>query len=401
MKNKQAMSWSYKSLNVYFLKILLFIIVAMIMSCRKQLDQQVNPSSEPENNFKDVFNAFWNGMNRNYVMWDIDTTNWNNMYRIFSPAFSKLQIDNPVDRALAAHYLRQMSIGLRDSHYSLEFNDPLLKDSSIIPADIRLKQRPDYHLPYPADYFDQIAQRYLDQPYYAAAYNTDQQHSLRYIAGTIHNHILYFRLNAFSVYRAFNGDNNGMTVLLNFVFNSIKNNNTRGVIFDLRDNTGGDLQDLNFLVGQFISSPLQYGSSRYKSNNNPFDHTPWMPALITPAPGSKKFTKKIVVLVNMHSISMAELTTMALKALPNTVVIGERTYGANGLLTNEEDLNDGSFNVGDFANIQMASALFKFKDNQVYEGVGFPPDIQVSYNESQVGIYVDKQFEKAISLFVP
>ncbi|QNK63470.1 hypothetical protein H7F33_02880 [Pedobacter sp. PAMC26386] len=401
MKNRWNMAMAYRSQKTYLIKVLVFIVLPLTIGCRKQLDQQVNPSVTSANDFNEVFNAFWNGMNRNYVMWDIDKTNWNDMYRIFSPAFSKLQIKDPADRLKAAHYLRQMTIGLTDSHYTLEFNDPLLRDSSIVPANIRLQQRPDYHVPYTADYFDQIAKHYLDQPYYDAAYNTDLQHPLRYIAGTIHHNILYIRFNSFSIYRAFISGNTRMNTLLNFVFNGIKDKSLAGVILDLRDNTGGDLQDLNFFSGQFISAPLQYGSSRYKSNNNPFDYTPWMPAIITPATGSQQFTKKIVVLVNMYSISMAELTTMALKALPNTTVIGERTYGANGLFTSETDLNGGSFNVGDFAVVKTASALFRFKDDRIFEGVGFPPDIQVPYDESTAKIYVDKQLEEATSLFAP
>lgn len=60
-----------------------------------------------------------------------------------------------------------------------------------------------------------------------------------------------------------------------------------------------------------------------KRNQNLFDYTPWMPAVITPMADSQKFTKKIVILVNMYSISMSEPTTMALKTLPNTTVIGK------------------------------------------------------------------------------
>ncbi|WP_348620122.1 S41 family peptidase [Pedobacter lusitanus] len=401
MRKKCVTQRISKFRGIYFLNVLLIVLVPMLISCRKKLDEQMSPSNVSDDNFKTIFDGFWNGMNRNYVMWDIDTTRWDNIYSIFSPVFSKLQIKNRADRLLAAHYLRQMTRGLRDGHYSLQFNDPVLKDSSIIPADIRLKLRPDYHLSYQSDYFDQIAKRYLDKPYYDADYNTDLQHPLRYKAGTIRQNILYFRLNSFSIFRAFNSENGRMTALLDFVFRSIKDHNTKGVILDLRDNNGGDLQDLNFFAGRFIARPLQYGSSRYKSSNNPFDYTLWMPAIITPMPESQEFKNKIVVLVNMYSISMSELITMALKALPNTTVIGERTYGANGLLTAEADLNGGSFNVGDFAVIKAASAMFKYKDDHVYEGVGFPADIQVPYDESMALIYTDRQLEKAISLFEP
>lgn len=379
----------------YFLQI--FLIATLLpTACRKEIVQPVIPDTS-DNSFKPVFDVFWKEMSRNYVMWDIDATKWNDRYRVFSPIFAKLQTNKVADRLQASHHFRQLVMGLRDSHFSLQFNETLLADSSISPADIRLEQRPDYHQPYETGYFDEIAMRYLDQPYYDADYNTDPKHRLSYTAGTINNHILYFRVNTFSIYRAFKNGSNRIKSLLNFVFNSLEDPQITGFILDLRDNTGGDLYDLNFFAGRFTNTPLQYGSSRYKSGNNPFDYTPWMPAIITPMPASQKFSKKIIILTNIYSISMAELTTMALRALPNTTIIGERTYGATSLLTSTADLNSGSFTIGDFATVTTASALFRHKDGRIYEGIGFPPDISIPYDEETAKTYIDKPLEKAIS----
>jgi carboxyl-terminal processing protease len=398
MENKPFAGFSYRrklrDLNPFFW----ISLVVIFTSCRKESDEPLLLTKGKEESFTALFNEFWGKMNSNYVMWDVDTTDWNRLYNSYAPLFAELRLNRTADRLLAAHYFRQMVKGLSDAHYMITFRDSLLKDSSITPADSRLKQRLHYHLPYDEGYFDRVAQRYLDADYYTASYHIDRNYLLNYIAGTIQQHTLYFRLNGFAIYRVFHSDNNRMKALLNFVFDRIKEENTRGIIIDLRDNRGGDLYDLNYFAGRFIDKPLLYGFSRYKSSSQPVDYSPWMPALITPLPGSKAFTKKIVLLTNLYSASVAELTSMALKALPNTIVIGERTYGANGLLTSEIDLSSGSFNIGDFADIKTASAIFKYKDGRIYEGVGFPPDIEIPYKALSATKSVDEQLEAAIRL---
>lgn len=393
MKDKFINSNCLKSPLIILLQLFIFL-GPLLFACRKERVEATDTLTKNEQDFKSVFINFWSGMNRNYVMWDMDTTNWDRMRHIFLPLFTKLDVKKSSDHLLAAHYLKQMTRGLCDGHFAIQFNEQLLRDSLINPADERLKQRPEYHGSYPADYFDLIAKKYLGQPYYAADYNTDAQHQLRYKAGLINENILYFRVNSFSIYRAYHSNNKGIKILLDYVFKNLMNPDMKGIILDLRDNLGGDLHDLNFFVGRFIDQPLQYGSSRYKSNNNRFDYTPWMPAIIRPMVGVKPFKGKIVVLVNMYSASMAELTAMALKALPNTIIVGERTRGANGPLSPELDLNGGAFQISDFAEVTMASALFKFKDDRLYEGIGFPPDIYVSHPTELSSR--DMQLEKGI-----
>lgn len=395
MKDKFINSNCSKSQLIILFKLFIFF-GPLLLACRKESAEAKDTLIKNEQDFKSVFIDFWSGVNRNYVMWDMDTTNWDQMRHTFLPLFTKLDIKKSSDHLLAVHYLKQMTKGLCDAHFAIQFEEQLLRDSLINPSDERLKQRPVYHRSYPAGYFDLIAKQYLDKPFHEADYNTDVQHQLRYKAGLINENILYFRVNSFSIYRAYHSNNRGIKILLDYVFENLTNPDMKGIILDLRDNLGGDLHDLNFFVGRFIDQPLHYGSSRYKSNNNRFDYTPWMPALIRPMLGVKSFKGKIVVLVNMYSVSMAELTAMALKALPNTIIVGERTRGANGLVSQEVDLNGGAFQISDFAKVTMASAVFKFKDDRLYEGIGFPPDIYVPH--PTVLSNRDMQLEKGIMI---
>ncbi|OOG19740.1 hypothetical protein BWD42_07510 [Sphingobacterium sp. CZ-UAM] len=377
----------------------LLFVLSLLSSCHKETTLTDNNSMEKDLDFGLIFEKFWDGMNRNYVMWDIDSTDWSKLRQSYGPAFSRLDIKDPKDRLMAVGYLQQMTAGLKDAHFMLEFDDPQLWPRQQSPADERLKLRTDYHRPFAADYFDRIARKYLDQPFYDAYYHTDLTHQLAYKAGTIKQQILYFRMNAFAIQRAYQHDQGRMKTLLDYVFTSLADPHLKGLILDLRDNTGGDLRDLNFLIGRLIDKPLTYGYSRYKLGNNPLDYSPWMPAIIRPIPNSRAYAKKIVVLLNMYSISMAELTAMALNRLPNTTLVGERTYGANGMLAEAVELNGGSFAVPDFVRVNMASALFKYADQQIYESIGFPPTVVVPHKQTATD--TDGQLEAAIQLITP
>jgi len=58
----------------------LFIFLA---SCKKDFPQQNEINSTPLT-FSQVFDSFWNSMNKNYLYWDVDTTNWDEVYKNYN-----------------------------------------------------------------------------------------------------------------------------------------------------------------------------------------------------------------------------------------------------------------------------------------------------------------------------
>lgn len=71
-------------------KILLALLFVLgLVSCRKEMPDMQNPREETIYNWDQLFESYWNGMNYNYVFWDIDTTDWDKMYK------NHLQIEGP------------------------------------------------------------------------------------------------------------------------------------------------------------------------------------------------------------------------------------------------------------------------------------------------------------------
>ena len=62
--------------------------VLVLIACKKEISAPNPPTSYTGSNFSDLFEAFWNGMNNNYVFWGIDTTNWDRVYNQYKPIFA-------------------------------------------------------------------------------------------------------------------------------------------------------------------------------------------------------------------------------------------------------------------------------------------------------------------------
>ena len=357
-----------------------------LTGCRKTISSAPEATSYPGDNYPAIFQSFWNGMNTNYVFWGIDTTNWDNMYTVYKPLFDQLTIFDSAHEAKAEQYFQQMTQGLIDSHYSLQY---YLTGNGFSPSQYRrLQQDPNYFVDsaFPAAVLDSlIPAKYIDHSSLVMGTDTvileGNSTPFTAVSGTIQGNILYLYFSSFALSQA--GTNTGP--VLNYFFNMIHRYeaNLKGVVIDLRGNGGGEISDLDYLVGQMVTSQYTFGYTRYKNGVNRLDYSPWAPAVVKPwVGGSINVTAPIVVLADHLSASMAELTTMAIKTLPNGKFIGTRTWGANGPLTSSVYFDGGQFTIGSatfgssgYMFVYTSSSMFKYLNGDIYEGVGVPPDI--------------------------
>ncbi|HLZ86953.1 MAG TPA: S41 family peptidase, partial [Puia sp.] len=303
-----------------------------LISCHKDLPDAVNAQDYPGDSYPELFEAFWTGMNTNYIFWSIDTTNWDAVYTRYKPLFAQLTSFNSGNEAKAEQYFTEMTSGLIDGHYNLTFEatgrsfSPSL--SRKLTADANFLQ----DSAYPATslntliglvYIDSGSLRMGSDPVTLGTSHT----SLTAISGTIGGSILYLYFSNFSISQAATYT----TPVFNYFFSTLRSlSGIKGVILDLRGNPGGEVSDLDYIVGQMVNEPYTFGYTRTKGGANRLDYTPWAPAIVKPWNGGTKVTAPIVVLADHLSTSMAEITTMAVKTLPNGKFIGTRTWGATG-----------------------------------------------------------------------
>lgn len=381
--------------------LLLFASALALTACRKESDLD-RPEFYTEANFKLIFEAYWNGMNNNYVFWDIDTTDWDRVYRQYHPLFAQLKYGDSTDERKAYTYFSEIAGGLVDGHYVLSCTSPYLRDSSwIVPQWRRISARPDFHQPIPIEHFYYTVPQYLDAGSHIGYAEVPNGEPVAAITGTINNQILYLFFSSFDLETLYKDKaGNDVKQVLETFFDRVENTaDLKGVILDVRGNAGGRLSDLNFLMGRFIRQPLHFGYTKVKTGNGRLDYSPWIPANVTPHKSGKQIAAPIVIIADLHSMSMSEITAMAVKSLPNGHLIGERTGGATGPLYSKDIFtNSGVFFPPFFEDVYTSSVPTKYRDGKSYEGIGFPPDVTIPYDKAVFDAGKDPQLEGAISL---
>ena len=160
-----------------------------------------------------------------------------------------------------------------------------------------------------------------------------------------------------------------------------------GVIIDVRQNSGGYLVDMPLVLGKLVNEETLMCYTRQKGGIGRLDYTPWVPEMLKPTERVRELDVPIVVMADMNSISMAEMTTRAVQTLPNGCFIGEQTYGGQGTLIN----SNSGFNMfygGYFSNNAMrvytTMTMTKGVDGVIAEGKGLVPDIEVPFDGEKV-----------------
>lgn len=209
---------------------------------------------------------------------------------------------------------------------------------------------------------------------------------------------LYLSKFYLSFYANKTNDSEVISVLDNFyslVFNSNETGSVNKIIFDFRHNPGGSMEDLSYLVAPLIEGDFQsYCYTRYKSGDNRCDYTPLIENKISSTTDFQDTIPDVpvVVLLDIYSASMSEITTIALNQVfdSNVIIMGQRSFGATGPLTNSTFLS-GSEDNDYYYLYTSANALFDL-DRISYEGIGLTPTD--GYDSGNSTIEYDEDEEK-------
>ena len=110
------------------IKTILILIVticgACITSCQEDNLDVLNPNDQKVFiNWRHVFESYWDGMNYSYAFWDIDPTDWDEVYREYAPQFDGLEFGVREDSIAAANLFEDICSHLVDHHYTFILKD--------------------------------------------------------------------------------------------------------------------------------------------------------------------------------------------------------------------------------------------------------------------------------------
>lgn len=175
----------------------------------------------------------------------------------------------------------------------------------------------------------------------------------------------------------------------------------KGVIMDVRSNSGGDNSTLETIFGSFFRDETKIGETRYKDGYSRYEHGPWMDLSIEKSfcNGVRDYEEPFIVITNGNSISCAELSASIAKNLMKSgAVAGGTTYGATCSKVRRALYHSGSFSSKNLS-IVMASLETKLRTEDgscvSFENRGIEPttNLAVSVDDTYTK---DTRFEAAL-----
>lgn len=156
----------------------------------------------------------------------------------------------------------------------------------------------------------------------------------------------------------------------------IKKAQVRGLLLDLRDNPGGQMEEAACIVSLFVGAEKKIFEIRYLDASKK--------AEIYYGGEEKMFNQPLAVLINAGSASASEIVAGALQDLGRAVLVGERTFGK------------GSFQEGEYWTQNKKIALFETKgfyylpSGRSPQMKGLTPDVAVTFDNISVGREADQ-----------
>ena len=161
---------------------------------------------------------------------------------------------------------------------------------------------------------------------------------------------------------------------------------TKGLIVDIRNYPSAFMP---FVMGAYLAvQPTAFVNFTLPDLANPGAFRFTSGPLIRP--GGNHYAGKVVILVDESSLSQAEYTAMALRAMPNAVVMGSTTAGADG------DVSAIPL-PGGLSTLISGLGVF-YPDHRATQRVGIVPDVEVRPTVKGIAEGRDELVEAAVCL---
>jgi hypothetical protein len=411
---------------------------------QEQLTDTGNTYIVNSNKYGDIFKTFWQGINENYVYWELEPTGyWDEMYNKYKPLFTALGTYTPgvydATYYQATTYISEMVAPLKDGHLSIAFEswDPVINPGDYTPrlparVDRRYENNPDdnpWYYFWNNKWINEDAScpplvsgttsqwNYFEKLIRPTYFSGDTECKIEIAKDDTGNptgfhiatakqalsgggYILYLGFNMFAVvtncYKGGDGEavpdtSNKFGQLMQQYTNDVMSPNCKAVIFDLRGNRGGANVDIALLLGRLITSDLYFGYMRTKKGVNRLDYAPWADYFIKANPPELRAANAgkmpVVALVNDASYSCGEIMPAAIRYMPGGYLVGTQTYGATGPRignNNPAGTFGGSWQMNKFIeNVTEAGLQLKGRNGENYEGVGIPPNEVVPFDSAE------------------
>lgn len=306
------------------------------------------------------FDAMWNVLNEKYSFFEYKNIDWDSVYNVYRP-----QVHSGTSEYDLFKVLSGMMNSLKDGH-------------SNIFAPFDYSRNWSWFLDYPANFDINI----LERNYLGSDYSVTGPFKHKMLEGNI----------GYIYYSSFSGSLVTKEQWDHLVRLYVS---ARAIIFDIRNNGGGYMANVDFIASQITNEDITYGY--YKVKNGPANDDFSELIEITVTPANQDYDgwerplayKDFFLLTNRHCYSAANFFTAFMKVRPNTVIVGDCTGGGGGLPMDYQLPNGWTYRFS--STITLDSYGFNIEH-------GIEPDIKVDMSQEDISEGKDSILEKVLSI---
>lgn len=322
---------------------LIFLIIAFLPACELILGP--DPDTSPEG----ILFSLWNDFNNVHAYLDIrmsnnsnSFTNWYDVYHNRQRGYARLVYQGMSEEALFNVCARMLG-ELNDSHVGL-----------YAPGKFASSYRES------RDDFDIYTVR-------TSLIGSGNDKYKNFVYGTFRSDasasctcIGYIHIESFVVDYNF-PENNAWDKKIDEIIKNLTH--TKALVLDIRDNRGGDVFAMEYIVSRFAVTRKDYLKTSIKSGSGPNDYSSVKTHTIHPA--RSNYHGPVVLITNKNSVSAAERFTLALRTQDNVTHIGTATRGALSIRSSRPMINGWFYSISAEKVTDMSG--------KYYEGLGIAP----------------------------
>ncbi len=329
---------------------LLTLLALALVSCGDLFLAHEDPPDDPLSNFNQV----WNDFDQLYAFFEQKGIDWGQARAEYGA-----QVTSTTTPQELFQLLTQMLGDLHDGHVDL------------VAPGVGEWGYDGWYRDRPANFDEVTAVTYV------TALRSAGDGNLQY--GRIDQNIGYIRIRSFA--------GSGWADDIDMVIHNLAL--TRGIIVDIRDNTGGSTLNSDLIASRFADRERLYAQVRYRNGPRHDDFTEWLMRYVRPG-GRMQFKAPVIVLTNRRVFSAAESFVLEMRSLPHVRIAGDTTGGGSGSPITRELPNGWTYRVPRWQETPP--------DGRPYEGTGIVPDFNVQITKADALHRRDTILEWAIGI---
>lgn len=159
-----------------------------------------------------------------------------------------------------------------------------------------------------------------------------------------------------------------------------------GLIIDVRNNGGGEMDNAKTLASHFVNERTLVGYTSHKTGKGHYDLSEPRAEYLKPSSDGVRWQKKCAVLTNRQCYSATNDFVKLMKTSPLVTVMGDRTGGGSGMPFTSELPNGWAVRY---------SAVIFYDRNMQHTEFGIQPDIPLTMSGTDTGQQKDTYIEYA------